>query len=240
MPASHNMANLETQYGDAVQGLTREQIASKAQTLTGMAPAPTNPSQQTTTVQPVAIQPAQTVGAPPLTLPQPPNTTAQADATVAGAGQTARTLQDYINEQTAPTTELDNQNKALMDQLSSLYGTNIGRAKETANLEQTAGVDALKKQYADLNAQILAQSAQYDKAFAQAETQPGMLSSIVMGQQGAIRRSQAADIGLLQARALGLQGQVSAAQDAVSRAIDLKYKGIEEEITAKEKQLELI
>jgi len=199
-------------------------------------PQPTNPSAG----QPVVIQPAQTTGATPLTIPQPANTTTQADSTVAGAGQTSKTIQDYLAQLETPTTALDGQNQALMDRLSSLYGSNTGKAQETAKLEDTTGLNTLKKQLADINSQILTQSAQYDKAFAQAETQSGMLSSIVMGQQGAIRRSQAADIGLLQARAMGLQGQVGAAQDAIERAINLKYQGIEEEITAKEKQMALI
>lgn len=213
---------------------------AKAQSLTtqqnSIKPQPTNPSQG----QPVVIQPAQTTGAAPLTLPQPTNDVTQANATVAGANQTTKSLQDYMNMLEPPKTALDQQNQALADRLSQLYGSDTGKAQETAKLEDTTGVNALKKQLADINAQILTQSAQYDKAFADAEKQPGMLSSIVSGQQGAIRRSQAADIGLLQARALGMQGQVQAAQDAVTRAINLKYQGIEEEITAKEKQMALI
>lgn len=200
-----------------------------------IAPQPTNPSAG----QPVVINPIQTTGAPPLQLPQPTNNPSQADATVAGANQTAKTLQDFMAPE-PPKSALDIQNQAYMDRLSSLYGSNVGRANETATLENSSGLNTLKKQLADINSQILTQSAQYDKAFAQAETQSGMLSSIVMGQQGAIRRSQAADIGLLQARALGMQGQVGAAQDAIDRAINLKYQGIEEEITAKEKQMALI
>lgn len=223
---------------------TADLASAKAQTTAiygdqytnSIAPAPTNPSAG----QPVVIQPPQTTGAPPLTLPQPPNDPSQANATVAGAGQTAKTLQDYINQLDAPKTALDNTQQAYIDRLNQLYGQDTGKAQATAQAEQDSGLNALKKQYADINSQILTSSAQYDKAFAQAETQPGMLSSIVTGQQGAIRRAQAADIGLLQARALGMQGQVQAAQDAVTRAINLKYQGIEEEIAAKEKQMALI
>ncbi len=189
---------------------------------------------------PVILQPSQAQGGTTLNLAQPSNDTTQADATIAGAGQTSKTIQDYIKEQTAPTTQLSTEQLALTNRLSELYGQDTGKAQATASLEQSTGLVDNRKALADLNNQILTSSAQYDKAYSNAEIGHGQLTADVTGQQGAIRRSQAADIGLLQARALGMQGQVDASQKAVERAINLKYQSIEEEITAKEKQLQAI
>lgn len=223
-------------YGDPIQGLTREQLAQKAQSLTAIAPAPTNPSAQ----QPVVLQPTQATGAQNLTIPQPTNSMVQADATVAGAGQTTKGLDSYIQELTPKETSLDKQNKSLSDSLHSLYGLDTGKAKATLEEEGKAGLPDLKKRYADLNSQILTKTAEYEKMFSSLDTQSGVTTAVATAQQNGLRRSQAADIGLLQARALGLQGQMNAAQDAVERAINLKYQGIEEEITAKERQMKLI
>lgn len=228
------------QYQDIVnaQGGT----ATNAQTgevttapMTTINPQPTNPSAG----QPVVINPVQTTGAPPLQLPQPDTNLATADATVTGSSQTAKTLQDYLNQLEAPKTALDGQNQALMDRLSSLYGSNVGRAQETAKLEDTSGLNTLKKQFADLNSQILTKNAEYLKLRDMTEQNSNLKGSF-SAKDTQLARAQAADVGLLQARALGMQGQVSAAQDAIDRAINLKYQGIEEEITAKEKQMALI
>ena len=228
------------QYQDIVnaQGGT----ATNAQTgevttapMTTINPQPTNPSAG----QPVVINPVQTTGAPPLQLPQPDTNLATADATVTGSSQTAKTLQDYLNQLEAPKTALDGQNQALMDRLSSLYGSNVGRAQETAKLEDSSGLNTLKKQFADLNSQILTKNAEYLKLRDMTEQNSNLKGSF-SAKDTQLARAQAADVGLLQARALGMQGQVNASQDAIDRAIDLKYKGIEEEITAKEKQMALI
>lgn len=203
--------------------------------MTSINPQPTNPSQG----QPVVIQPAQTTGAAPLTLPQPANTITQADSTIAGAGQTSKTIQDYLNKLETPKTALDNTQQAYIDRLNQLYGSNVGKAQETANLEDTSGLNILKKQLADLNGQILTKNAEYVKLRDTTEQNSNLKGSF-SAKDTQLARAQAADVGLLQARAMGLQGQVGAAQDAIERAINLKYQGIEEEITAKEKQMALI
>lgn len=203
--------------------------------MTSINPQPTNPSQG----QPVVIQPAQTTGAAPLTLPQPANTITQADSTIAGAGQTSKTIQDYLNKLETPKTALDNTQQAYIDRLNQLYGSNVGKAQETANLEDTSGLNTLKKQLADLNGQILTKNAEYVKLRDTTEQNSNLKGSF-SAKDTQLARAQAADVGLLQARAMGLQGQVGAAQDAIERAINLKYQGIEEEITAKEKQMALI
>lgn len=203
--------------------------------MTSINPQPTNPSQG----QPVVIQPAQTTGAAPLTLPQPANTITQADSTIAGAGQTSKTIQDYLNKLETPKTALDNTQQAYIDRLNQLYGSNVGKAQETANLEDTSGLNILKKQLADLNGQILTKNAEYVKLRDTTEQNSNLKGSF-SAKDTQLARAQAADVGLLQARAIGLQGQVGAAQDAIERAINLKYQGIEEEITAKEKQMALI
>jgi hypothetical protein len=236
------MADPLVQMGNnAVTALTPDQQAlSNNQNITaGQAGSPWSlPS-----VPPVAasqtIPVAQVVNTPSLNLPQPDLSLNQADAAMAGATQAGKSIQDYMKELTPPTTDLGNSQSALISKLQELYGSNVGKAKDTAALEQSSGVNDLRKQFADLNSQILTKNAEYVKLRDTVEKSSNLKGSF-SSKDVQLARSQAADVGLLQARALGMQGQVQAAQDAVSRAIDLKYAGIEEEITAREKQLQVI
>lgn len=189
---------------------------------------------------PLVMTPEQlTPGGPPIQLPQLSTDTTHADAAVAGAGQTAKSLKDYIAELTPPSTELDTKNQTLIDEMSSLVGQDVGRASYTAKLEQDTGLVQRKQALADLNSQILTKNAEYENLNVRLEGQPIPMGDI-LGQQAQARRQQASEVSLLQARALGMQGQVQAAQDAVDRSVDLKYQTLEELITVKERQLALI
>ena len=63
---------------------------------------------------------------------------------------------------------------------------------------------------------------------------------MVGSKQQQLQRTQAADIGMLNARAQALQGNITAAQDTVNRAIDLKYYSVENELQTKLQQLSTI
>lgn len=118
-----------------------------------------------------------------------------------------------------------------------------GRGQEQLQAEQQIGVPQFSKELADVNSQIKQQSAAYEKQIRDIEAGAGRLgltTSAVTGQQGAVARAAAADIGLLQAKALGLQGQLQAAQETVNRAIDLKYADKEAEYKTKLQQYNLI
>jgi hypothetical protein len=167
-----------------------------------------------------------------------PDTT-QADGTVAGATQATKGIDQYLKEITPPETDTSKQYSALQDQINTLLPDLANKSKDQLSTEKDLGLPQLKQQLAALNSQILTRTAQYEKAYQTAETQAIPMSDII-GTQAAVRRSQASDIGLLQARALGLQGQVEMAQATADRAIDLKYDTLKDTLDVKMQQLELI
>ena len=194
------------------------------------------------------LEPASPIVVPP----SPP----QADplvSTAAGAQATSKALDQTIKD-FQPETETRTKYDEIAASLDSLLPGLTGRGAEQLQAEADVGIPALKKALAALNSQILTKVAEAEKAnaafeeeLARIETQPGMLTSISVGQQGAVRKLQLAeanrrssDINLLQARALGLQGEVQSAQEYINRAIDLKYQDRESEVNLKMQQLSLL
>lgn len=176
---------------------------------------------------------------PSPTMAQPTADLSSANSLVAGATQTSKTLQDYINQLTPPPTALDTQNQALVDRLGTLYGQDTGKASALNQAEQDAGVTDLKKQLQEITNSINIKNAEYNQLGTDVEGKPITMASII-GSQAQIRRAQASEIGLLSARAQAVQGNLALALDTAQKAVNLKYAPIEEEITAKERQLQLI
>lgn len=168
-------------------------------------------------------------GATGTTMPNAPAPTGAADATVAGA---ATTLAEIMKQLTPATTPEDAKQQSLLDQMTSLVGEAAKKSADQLTAEQSAGLPDLKKQFADINGQILTKSAEYNVLQAANANKPITMNSII-GNERAILNAKAADIGLLTARAQALQGQIEVAQDTVNRAIDLKYD-------TKEKQLDIL
>jgi len=195
----------------------------------GMAPVSSSPNVPVNQVMPTQA----------LNLPQPSTDTSEADGMAATAKVASKTLEDYIKELTPKETETSKKASAIASQLESLLGQSAGQSEALLKAENQLGLPALQKQLADLNSNILTTSAAYDKRWFDQEQRIVPMSSIV-GTQAAIRRSQAADIGFLNARALGLSGQITAAQDTAKRAVEMKYAPILEQIDIKLKQLEVI
>lgn len=177
-------------------------------------------------------------------------TTGESDAFVAGANTT---LSEYIKQLTPPKTESDVKEQSLLDKMASLTGELAQQAADQLTAEQSAGIPELKKQFADINTQILAKTAEYkqirdayDQASVANRNKPITMNSIIgneaqinYAKQAELNRA-ASDIGLLQAQALGLQGQIQTAQDTVNRAIDLKYSSIQSRLDVYEAQLRAI
>ncbi len=207
--------------------------------------------QATQTPTSSAISLDQLNSAAPINVPPAPTTVDPLAGAAAGATQTTKSLQDYINQNTPTPTALDATQQSLIDSISQLSGQDVGRGQAQLQAEQAAGLPQQKTQLAQINAQLLQKvaeatktSASYDQIVQQLENQQGIPMSIITGQQAQQRKLQlaenttnAANIGLLQAYAQGLAGNIQAAQDSVNRAIDLKYADIESQITAKQNQL---
>lgn len=177
------------------------------------------------------------------TLTQP---TDNGSSIVTGASQTSADIQKYLDMvNSQQPTETQN---TFNDLVKSLSGDTslTGRGEAQLSAEQSAGLPELNKNLADINSQITTKTAAYNKMLADMEVgvrgngNTDIRSSLLYGQQGAVNRQAAAEIGLLQAQALGLQGQIGAAQTAANRAVDLMYQDREALYNQKLKQLELI
>jgi hypothetical protein len=215
----------------AQQGLNRDAIATKAQSL-----VPTTPQESPATA-PVSMDKLGTAQA--INLPQPNTDLTDASGIVAGANQATKGIDAYLKEMTPPETETSKQYTDLLGSINELLPQTQNKQQAQLDTEKQMGVPQLKKQLASLNSQILSRVAEYEKAYQLEETRTAPISNIV-GRQAALRRVQASEIGLMQARALGLQGQVEMAQATADRAIDLKYGTLEDTINVKMQQLQLI
>jgi hypothetical protein len=165
---------------------------------------------------------------------------------VTSASSTSADIQKYLDMvNSQQPTETQN---TFNDLVKSLSGDTslTGRGEAQLSAEQSAGLPDFYKNLADVNSQITTRTAEYNKMLADMEVgvrgsgNTDIRSSLLYGQQGAVNRQGAAEIGLLEARALGLQGKISAAQTAVNRAVDLMYQDREALYNQKLKQLELI
>lgn len=177
----------------------------------------------------------------PIAMPQPSADTTGATAMAAGAEAGAKTIGDYLKEITPPETETSKQYNDILGSINNLLPELGNKKTEQAKVEKELGIPDTRKQLAELNGLMTSRLAEYNKAIAETETAPGETPlGLVLGRQAVIRRNQAADLGLLQARGLALQGQLEAAQETANRAIDLKYGTMEDTINIKMQQLQLI
>lgn len=159
---------------------------------------------------------------------------------VGSSDTTSKTLQDYITANTAPETDAEKQQQSILDSISQLTNTEGQKGVDQAAAETNAGIPDMKTTLQNLNNELLTKTADYNTKYANAEIGIGQTSSDVLGQQGAIRKAQAADIGVVQAKISAAQGNLSLAQDQVNRAIDLKYSTVEAQLATKKAQLDAL
>ena len=183
-------------------------------------------------ITPEALTQAQTISVPEVTT-TPYTSGTFANAMVAGANTS---LSNLISQLTPAETDADKQQQNLLNQMASLTGDLAQKSADQLTQEQAAGLPALRQQFADINAQILSKTAEYNALQTENQNKPITMNSII-GNERAILNAKAADIGLLQARALGLQGQIETAQNTVDRAIDLKYSTIQAQLEVYQAQL---
>lgn len=174
-----------------------------------------------------------------LKLPEMSTDTAIADG-MAGMAQTATTgIESYMKQLTAPETEASKKESALQKSLDKLLEASQGQTETLIKEENRLGLPQLQASLADINSQILTKSAAYDQQYNKQENELAPMSSII-GKQAAVRKTEAAEIGFLTARALGMQGQIEAARETAERAVKLKFGPILEAIDVKMKQLQIL
>ncbi len=172
----------------------------------------------------------------PITFPPPETPVDQSGSMMDGA---KANINDIIKQLT-PTepTAAEKSQQSILDSISGLTGDFGNKGADQLTAEQSAGLPDLRKQYADINGQILTKSAEYDALSKSLEGQGrGLTTGMVTGQQGAVQRQKASEVGLLTARAQALNGQIDVAQSTVNRSIDLKYSTIESKINTYQAQL---
>jgi surface antigen len=250
----------------ATYNFMNEQVTTDASgTPTTVAPitsSTTNTSGALSNVQTGESKPismAQMYPAQPITVPTAPATPNPAEATVASASETTKTLDQYIKEMTPQKTETSQQYDSILGELNNLLPGLTGRGSDQLAAETQAGLPDLKQKLAGLNAQILSKvaeltksNASYEQLIANLENpanaqQQGIPMSAIIGQQAQARKAQlaeanskSADLGLLQAVASGMQGNIQAMQQGIDRAIDLKYQDRESTVNLKMQQLQLL
>lgn len=168
-------------------------------------------------------------------LPQPESIDLSSGV-VESAKTGSKSITDYLKELSAPETAAGQTQSKLLADLQSLIPQTGGKAQAQLDAEQAQGIPTLKADLASLNSQILSKVAEFDKISNEIEKNSNFKGSF-SAKANELKRTYAAETGLLQARALGLQGQVQAAQETVNRAIDLKYSAIEEKLNIYEAQL---
>ena len=185
------------------------------------------------------LTPDQISSTKPTTLPQPDTSVTSANAMVASAQNTPKSIDDYIKMLTPDTTS-QNDYTAVNNRITELLGQQGNKGTDQITAEQNAGLPDMKKQLSDINASILTKMSDYNAANQALENTPQQIAAVVGSKQQQLQRTQAADIGMLNARAQALQGNITAAQDTVNRAIDLKYYSVENELQTKLQQLSTI
>lgn len=181
---------------------------------------------------------------PSLTIPDlGKNGREAASSFVAAAAATKPGVDEYVRMLTpSPESQTEAQRSAtgLRDRLSALIGLDTGKTAALQSAEDSQQVPKLRQEIADLNGQIASRVAQFNAEEAALGTDPNLTRGARSGYDQAVRNAAAASIGLLQAQVVAKTGQLSTAQDLAQRAVDLQYAPIEEEIAAKQAQLQLI
>lgn len=128
------------------------------------------------------------------------------------------------------------------DQLINQYGTAIDKygklGTRQSELLTAAGVPEMQKNLADLMTQISAKNAQFERASVDNTGRP-VMSSMIGGQEGLIRRQQAAEVGALTSMAQAVQGNIATAQQTALDTVTMEFQPIETEINKLKSQIDL-
>ena len=158
---------------------------------------------------------------------------------VAGAEQTSKSIQDYINMLTPTNSAEQIKYNEILGQLEGLIPSAGGKGTAQLEAEKAAGIETLKTNLANINGQIQTKLAEYKVLQVANENRPITMQSII-GSERAILNAKAADIEFLTAQAQAIQGNLSVAQESVNRAIDLRFSDVESEINIRLQQLKLL
>lgn len=206
---------------------------SQAGSATPITTPPVAPLNTQNGTQPTVLQPTQAFGNTPtgIATVSSPN---PAPAILGGAQQT---VDDYTKTLTPAPTALDSSQQALYDQIATLTGQDSGKDQAELDAENADGATQDQSDLNTLNGQLKNLVASYQANQVSLDTQAGVTRGVAAIQQGALDRTQAANVGLLTAQIQAKQGDLTLAQNTASRAVDAKYSTIEDNIKTAQAQL---
>ena len=135
---------------------------------------------------------------------------------------------------TTAETERAGYEKQLKDNATLLEGKSTRIAQE----EDKQGVNTMSKELSDLNSLIAQRTGEYNKAYIAQEGQ-AIPIEFITGRQAQIQRSQAIEIGALEAKRAALTGNIELAKSLAERTVNLEYEPIEQKIKNAQAFLEL-
>lgn len=174
-----------------------------------------------------------------ITIPSTDKAEDTGGATIAGAQEQMKSIADYIKEVTPPQGKKAEEAETLTGEINKLLEEAQGQQEMLQKEEEARGVSSIEEQIKNINNEMSIKVAQYQKLYADIQSKPITMASII-GQQAQTRAVMQADIGFLQARASALQNNLAFAQDQSRKAVDDKYAPILEELRIKQDQLKLL
>lgn len=112
----------------------------------------------------------------------------------------------------------------LRSKIDQLFQGTLGRGEEQKQLYEQAGITQQEKDLAELIERTTTLNNAFNTQYAAQEGQGrGQVQPFISGQQAAIRRQQAVEIGNLSALAQAKQGNIQMAKDTIKETLDYKY-----------------
>lgn len=172
-------------------------------------------------------------GAPAIT-PEQMQTTSKITLPSANTYDTSSALVSGVKSTLSSTKELSDaqKNVDLGYKRYDSYLKQLGqRGQRTQEMYDEYGIPKDTNKLKELNLQIAQKTGEYDKLIASLEGRgEGIPLSIVAGQQGAVQRQKAAEIGALASVAQALQGNIQLSQQLADSAIENEFYGIQQDI----------
>jgi hypothetical protein len=159
--------------------------------------------------------------------------------TIVSAGETIKSIDDYIKESTPTKSAADLEVEKWTKQAQEALGQEAGKsAMLTSELEKEGATD-ITKNLKDTQSKIKIKTAELQQMIADEESKPVTMRSM----QGTIYQKSKviqSDIMFLQATASALQGDLTFAQQQAQASVDAKYGPIEESLAIAQAQLKLL
>lgn len=149
-----------------------------------------------------------------------------AESAVASATQGAKTFESYYKQFLGEETDAQQQQQELLDQQATGVEQANKLAEEQLRKEQEAKIPEMNQELAGIVGELTQLEKEFQAYKLAQEGKPITLSSI-SGNIAQKKNMIASEMLLLQGKGLALQGKLNAAQSNVDRAIDLKFKTLE-------------